>query len=208
MTQLVLPPLTLPFPQRLHPHAAEAAAVARAWAARTGLYAAPQVADRAYAQQCDRFAAWLYPTAPRDRLDALACVDLMMFLDDDHSDEDAPRPHALLASPLLDVVEEPMSRAWRARFRAHLADWNRVNEQIGSARTDSGAPPPPEEYVPWRRVSSTLYWHFDLIEYAHRHELSDVFVSGDLYRRLVECAVDIGAWTNDLFSAPKELSQG
>jgi hypothetical protein len=205
--QLTLPPLTLPFPQRLHPDADAAAAQARTWAARTGLYATPRTADRAYGQQCDRFAAWVYPAAPRDRLATLACLDLMMFLDDDHADEDAPRPHPLTASPLLAGVEEPMSPAWRSRFRENLAAWEQANIQSGARRADAG-PPPPEEYIPWRRISSALLWHFDLIEYADGRELPDAFLSTGLYRRLIESAADVIAWTNDLFSAPKELARG
>ncbi|WP_158835694.1 terpene synthase family protein [Streptomyces sp. NRRL S-350] len=205
---LVIPPFTLPFPQQLHPDAPRAADHARAWAARTGLYASAQLAERAYSQQCDQFAAWVYPTAPRDRLNTLSCLDLMMFLDDDHADEEAPRPHALTQTPLLSVIEKPMGPAWRARFRAHLADWNQVNIEAGIRRRQSAVPPAPGDYIPWRRISSTLLWHFDLIEYAQGHELADDFVAGSLYRSLIDCAADIAAWTNDLFSAPKELAAG
>ncbi|PSJ27104.1 hypothetical protein B7P34_19410 [Streptosporangium nondiastaticum] len=206
--QFVLPPLVLPFSQQLHSEAAEAAAHARAWAARTGLYATPQVADRAYRQLCDRFAAWVYPTAPRSRLDTLACLDLMMFLDDDHADEGAARLRPLTASPLLEVIEEPMSPVWCSRFRAHLAEWEQANVQAGFRRARSGPPPVLGEYVPWRRVSSTLIWHFDLVEYAHGFELPDDFLAGTLHHDVVDCAADVIAWTNDLFSAPKELSRG
>lgn len=99
------------------------------------------------------------------------------------------------------------SPAWRSRFRAHLAAWEQANIQAGARRAHS-SPPPLDEYVPWRRISSTLVWHFDLVEYADGHELPDTFLSTDLHRRLVDCAADVTAWTNDLFSAPKELSQG
>ncbi|MFF5900139.1 terpene synthase family protein [Streptomyces argenteolus] len=168
----------------------------------------PETAERAYQQQCDLFAAWVYPLAPEARLEALSCLDLMMFLDDDHADEGAVRRRPLTDSSLLEVVEEPMSSDWRARFRSHLSDWEGANARAARRRARSAPPQHLEEYLPWRRVSSTLFWHFDLVEYAQESELPAEFVSGSRYRALADCAADVIAWTNDLFSAPKELSRG
>ncbi|OZG69865.1 hypothetical protein BTA51_29000, partial [Hahella sp. CCB-MM4] len=100
-----------------------------------------------------------------------------------------------------------MSPPGRKSYRRHLADWDRTNTEAGSPRAHSARPPAPDEYVPWRRISSPVIWHFDLVEYARGRELPDGFVGGEAHRQLVECAADVAAWTNDLFSAPKELSR-
>lgn len=153
----------------------------------------------------------MYPTASLPRLVQLTAVDAWMFLADDHADEllavDGLISGGGILGEVLRGIEAEMSPQWRTRFRGHLDGWVRSNDQA-AARHRTCKVPPPEEYVPWRRVSGTLLWGFDLIEYALERELPVSTVSSSLYAELVEAAADVICWTNDLYSAPKEIQRG
>ncbi|MBM9624461.1 terpene synthase family protein [Streptomyces zhihengii] len=208
---LDVPDLNIPFTATLHPAVAAAGDHAITWAREAGLLEGKSAEERALREGHFRFASWMYPTASLSHLVQLTAVDAWMFLADDHADElrtiDGLISSGGILGEVLQRIEADMSPQWCTRFREHLADWVTSNEQAAT-RHHAQEVPSLEEYVPWRRVSGTLLWGFDLVEYATERELPAASVSSSAYAELVEAAADVICWTNDLYSAPKEIQRG
>jgi hypothetical protein len=217
LTALRRPVIELPFPSRQNPNARLVADRAMAWAERAGLLADREVRSRVECGALPWFAGWVYPDAPIDRLAVLAALDVVMFLDDDRADEVEHfagsfvdemlfgQPTGALAE-LLPALDRDMPPAWAARLRANMTAWVLTNWEAAVRHGD--APLSVDDYIPWRRAGGTMWWHFDLIEYAAGRELSPEFFGSPPYQGLTEAAADIACWTNDLFSVHKELARG
>lgn len=210
-----LPLVELPFPSKRNPGARLVADQVVAWAERAGLLADHAVRARLAHDAWLDFAVWTYPAAPAERLAAIAALDVLMFLDDDRADEAADGSGSLIGellaghtdlTDLLSTLDRGMSPGWSARLRADLAAWTTANREA-VARHATG-PPPLADYIGWRRLSVTAWWHFDLVEYAAGRELPPGFRESARHQLVTEAAADIIAWTNDLFSAPGELARG
>ncbi|WP_370942203.1 terpene synthase family protein [Amycolatopsis sp. cg5] len=213
---LRLPSVELPFLRQQNPSANQVADRTRAWADRAHLLSDRHIRATMTGDAWLHFAAYMYPFAHPDRLAAINALDLVMFLDDDQADHASVITDSLLdlmltglatgeLAELLPTLDRGMSPGWSARLRADLAAWADSNREA-AARHATG-PLPVADYITWRRISGTLWWHFDLIEYAHERELPPGFRETAQHQDLVEAAADIVCWTNDLHSARKELAR-
>lgn len=204
-----------------------------AWAQKVGLLSA-EAAEQARRERHIAFAGRVWPWAPPERLAELSRLALWMFVVDDRSDargddsgavdtelqammrivtcaqdvvpENAPGTVRVLAEVVPRLADQ-MSPAWSDRFRRHLAEWIRTNQDMIRRRVERSVPTP-HAYVAWRRVSGAVGWCFDLTEYAQDAELTELVWSSPACRQLRDTAADIICWTNDLYSLGKELRTG
>ncbi|WP_153450328.1 terpene synthase family protein [Streptomyces smaragdinus] len=204
-----------------------------AWAQKVGLLSA-EAAEQARRERHIAFAGRVWPWAPPERLAELSRLALWMFAVDDRSDargddsgevdtelqammrivtcaqeavpEQAPASVRVLAE-VVPRLTDRMSPAWGVRLRRHLAEWIYTNRDMIRRRAESSVPTP-RNYIAWRRVSGAVGWCFDLTEYAHDAELTELVWSSPACRRVRDSAADIICWTNDLYSLAKELRTG
>ncbi|WP_371478770.1 terpene cyclase [Kitasatospora sp. NBC_00315] len=100
-----------PFPFQVNPHAEEARGHLSAWARRTGLIRRESVVERFEHADFGWFAAMVYPTADRERLELMADWFAWLFLVDDQLDDgtvgrDLDRA-AAMTRELQEVLESP-----------------------------------------------------------------------------------------------------
>ncbi len=220
------------FPHRRSPHAAEAAALHRAWLERhpllsTGLghnvYAHWEVVD---------LAALGYPDAGPEEL-ALA-ADLMgfYFLFDDQFDGPLgrrPADVAVICSRLTGILHgappDPESAAetafadlWErsvlgmpARWRARAAynwEWYFASHPAEAAGRVSERPPDRDGYLVLRRGTAAMETIFDMIERLGRFDVPLAAHHHPVLRQLRQLAADIPSLSNDVRSYPKEAPTG
>ncbi|WP_377272438.1 hypothetical protein [Peterkaempfera sp. SMS 1(5)a] len=101
----------------------------------------------------------------------------------------------------------PMPAAWTARFTRNVLDFlhsYRRQAEVNSSREvlDDRA------YSAHRSSTVAMYTGADLIEYGTGRPVPEQLIVHPDVAVLRETAVNAIAWTNDLFSAPKEISVG
>lgn len=225
--------LSLPFPIHTNPHDATAEQHLCGWARQMGLVRTPEAGARFDAARFGIFSGYVHPDASPGRLALYSKWMAWQFLaDDQYADGSyrtaeswqsatdhlwpvfatgqAPEGASSLARALADIlgaVYPHMSARWRERFVKHVQEtFGAVVAENERRHTRTSATV--EEYVANRRAVSSVLPCFAIDEFMAGGELpEEVRVSGP-YQRLVQAATDVAAWTNDLYSWPKEEAAG
>ena len=119
----------------------------------------------------------------------------------------ADLPIVLALADLLSRTAPTMPQSWRNRFvvdmTAYLCSY-RTQATVNASRVALGE----EEYIEHRLSSGACFAVIDLIEFANHLPLPQEIVDTEVVRRLRRTTSNVVCWTNDLFSAPKEISRG
>ncbi|MFF5805101.1 terpene synthase family protein [Streptomyces sp. NPDC012746] len=230
-----VPDFHLPFGNSKHPQAARANAEATSWVLRHELVT--NAAEEFAGIGCGHLAGRVSGEASYDTIVLLAEWMAWSFvLDDQHdhlirkgqltawrpvtdaitayletgkADGAASLRNALVTGfiDLCDRILAGMPEGPAARYRAHVPLMLRsLDQEAGNRR--AGERPSLQDYILMRRHSSQLLPMMDMVEAGlgldlpqHIHDLPE-------FRAVVESAVDVISWGNDVFSLPKEYSCG
>ncbi|MET9885661.1 terpene synthase family protein [Streptomyces sp. NPDC006430] len=231
-----VPDFHLPFGNSKHPQAARANAESTSWALRHELVVS-QAADQFAGIGCGHLAGRVSGEVPYDRIVLLSEWMAWSFvLDDQHDhlirtgDVAAWRPvreaitqylatgrtntASARRNPLVnafvdlcDRILAGMSEGTAARYRAHVPLMLGSLDQEAGNR-GAGGRPTVQDYVLMRRHSSQLLPMMDMVEAGLGIDLPQHIHDLPAFQALVESAVDIISWGNDVFSLPKEHSCG
>ncbi len=115
---------------------------------------------------------------------------------------------AAVAEDLWPRTAERMPAAWRRRFADHLRA--SVEAFRWQARVRHSALPVPAipEYVTYRRLSFGAPIFYDMIDMVDSLSLPEAFYASRTWHDLMATTTDAMAWTNDIFSLPKDLADG
>jgi len=232
MESITRPEFYMPFaPPTPNPAEAEAEALLWEWIAEFDL--CPSAASRRQIQRSrpTQASAMMYPTAEIDVLAIGAQWSAFFFLVDDELDEGPagqdPAQCAKAVSALLSVFDDrtpdtPLGRAfadlwrrlsrdrsvtWRQAFRASVTRlwWNQYGETVDR---QAGRIPSLAEYLEFRRYAAGTPTFIDIVEPACRIELPAAIRHLPAFVELRNAAADQVCASNDLWSAPKELTHG
>jgi hypothetical protein len=224
--------LFCPFRHDVSPHAEAVQERSVGWARRFGLVARGR--ERSFAG--GRFgwlAAHTFPEAELEILQLVADWTTWLFALDDTCDRapDGKRPELLqrhvddfmavlngldgvTPSPLVGALTELRARlvphvtpAWMSRFLHSSLQYFEacVWEAENRAR---GVVPREEPYKVMRRFAGAVHTYLDLMELASRNYLPlDLRKDVDA-QRLAQAANNVACWSNDVYSAKKELGYG
>jgi 5-epi-alpha-selinene synthase len=230
-----LPSLYCPFRPAIHADAEQCNNRTRAWLSSTGLVRHPAGADRAAAARFGWLAARAYPWSSPEGLQLASDWATWLFMRDDLCDEGglradpmAMRRHCdamiriLLEGPTVSGGSDPHATALadlRARIM-RLGGYERLGRFVGpmvdyfeacvweAENRAAVAVPTIPEYIAMRRHTGgvmTCLAIADVID-GIRPSLADQ--QDPRVRRLIEIANDAICWSNDIFSAEKEMFQG
>lgn len=101
-----------------------------------------------------------------------------------------------------------MSDSWRRRFIDHLRAFLEACRWHARVRHGVAPAPTQREYVAYRRRSFGGGIFYDMIDMVEGQELPEAFYAGQTWRELAAASSDAMAWTNDIFSLPKDLADG
>ncbi len=224
--------LFCPFVHAVSPHAEAVQERSVGWARRFGLVASGR--ERSFA--AGRFgwlAAHTVPDAELEILQLVADWTTWLFALDDTCDRapDGKRPELLQEhvdhfmavlngvdgvepSPLVDALADLRARilphvtpAWMSRFMHSSLQYFEacVWEAENRAR---GVVPREESYKVMRRFAGAVHTYLDLMELASRNYLPLDLRKDAAAQRLAQAANNVACWSNDVFSAQKELGYG
>ncbi|MFE0251072.1 hypothetical protein [Streptomyces sp. NPDC059010] len=228
-TQLLVPDLALPFPERRSPHWAAAERAVLRWARTTGLAATAREADQMAAHAWGLCAAVATPRASRARLSRMGCWLAWMGVLDDTAESERSRAsfaeavkgiRAVLAGrpplgrhPLTAAFTDLHQRtrtlgspAWRTRHTetvAQLLD-GLVEEQHVKCQGLPGV----AQYVEQRRITGYMPLLYNLTEVVLRCEIPSAIRQTDSFTRLVTASIDAADFINDVHTLRKELAHG
>lgn len=235
LNSFTVPEFHLPFGNAKHPEAARANAEATAWVVGHDLVtdAVDQFAGIGFGHLAGRVSG----DVPYETVVLLAEWMAWSFVLDDQHDHvirtgelAAWRP---LADAIIDYVETGrtaqaavgrnplvrgftdlcdrilagMSEGTAARYRAHVPVMLRSLDQEAGNRGPAGRPTV-EEYVLMRRHSSQLLPMMAMVEAGLGIDLPRRVLDLPEFRSLVDSALDVISWGNDVFSLPKEHACG
>ncbi|MFI6005961.1 terpene synthase family protein [Streptomyces sp. NPDC051366] len=230
-----VPDFHLPFGNSKHPLAARANAEATSWALRHELVT--DAAEQFAGIGCGHLAGRVSGEVPYDTILLLAEWMAWSFVLDDQHDHlirtgelaawrpvtDAITQHldtgrtnrvSSRRNPLVngfvdlcDRILAGMSPGTAARYRAHVPLMLRSLDQEAGNR-GSGGRPSIQDYVLMRRHSSQLLPMMDMVEAGLGIDVPQRIHDLPAFQAVVESAVDIISWGNDVFSLPKEHACG
>ncbi len=229
-----LPELYYPFESRLSPHAIEVEGDNWIWLKRHGLLSSPAASTRVRAAEFGKLAARAYPEASLETLRLAAAWASWLFLRDDRCDEEGlgTEPALLkswsdehlriLAGTTRKRSTDPLAMArsdlgrrllakggtrWMVRFLSDVQDYfegsvweaeNRKARRVPALRT----------YIRLRDVTGAVKTCFHFYELSRANVLPIQARQDPALTRLMTLANRVICWSNDLFSAEKELAQG
>jgi Terpene synthase family 2, C-terminal metal binding len=203
------------------------------WVNHYGIADHPRARKRLEAIRVPDFVARAYPSAQAEDLDILLAWTTWAFLADDLADEQTDTAQVQLSElaarydsyvetlrhgsttlsgahyPLLNLRERIAKRGSAAclgRFADAAQDWFRSMHWEVSNRALQRQPSI-LEYLKERRVTVGMYTEFALFDVSHQTDASEL-LSDPTLKEMMEAASNIIAWSNDIFSYPKEAAQG
>ncbi|MBB5135309.1 hypothetical protein HNP84_005045 [Thermocatellispora tengchongensis] len=226
--------MRLPFPSRLNPFEAEAAAHTTAWARGIGLIGEGGDAERFAGESYARLVARLYPEASLPDLALAADLNSWFHVFDDQFElaevgrdpvlarRLAERAEALLRGEPPGPSAGPVLRGLadlgaRMRIRAGDAWWDRFSRNLRQCldaalwEVDNRACdkiPDPETYVAKKLDIAYVPPSFDVIELVEHFEVPPAIRLSPEYTTLLHEAGHIVVCTNDLIGLRRELAQG
>ncbi|KAH7910078.1 isoprenoid synthase domain-containing protein [Hygrophoropsis aurantiaca] len=149
-------------------------------------------------------AAVCYPRADPTQLRFATDFLSLLISADDHGYDGTYDPFAHLSDRLSRAGYR--NPAWCMRFHRSLRAYREARNHLAQ-NAQSDVVPDLESYVELRRDASGFRMAFDLVEYAGGLELPEQ-VFGPAMLRLIECACDIVAWSEDIASCARVQSAG
>ncbi|KOU16678.1 lyase [Streptomyces sp. WM6372] len=230
-----VPDFHLPFGNSKHPLAARANTEATSWA--LGHELVTDAAEQFTAIGCGHLAGRVSGDVPYETIVLLAEWMAWSFVLDDQHDhlirtgelaawrpvtdainqylatgrtsQPSSRRNPLVGGfiELCDRILDGMSAGTAARYRTHVPQMLHSLDQEAGNR---GAPrrPSVQDYVLMRRHSSQLLPMMDMVEAGLGIDLPQHVHDLPAFRAVMESAVDIISWGNDVFSLPKEHACG
>lgn len=230
-----VPDFHLPFGNSKHPLAARANAEATSWALHHELVTTG--AEQFTGIGCGHLAGRVSGEVPYETIVLLAEWMAWSFVLDDQHDHLIRTGELAAWRPVTDAITEylktgrtttPSSRrnplvngfvdlcdrilaglsaGTAARYRAHVPMMLRSLDQEAGNRASAGRPSI-QDYVLMRRHSSQLLPMMDMVEAGLGIDLPQAVHDLPAFQAVVESAVDIISWGNDVFSLPKEHACG
>ncbi|NUP20331.1 MAG: hypothetical protein HOZ81_30435 [Streptomyces sp.] len=228
-TQLSVPDLSLPFPERRSPHRAAAERAVLRWARTTGLTATVREADRLASHAWGLCAAVATPRASRARLSLMGCWLAWMGMLDDTAETqrsrasfaeavkgiravlagEPPLGHHPLTAAFTDLhlrTRRLGSPAWRRRHAGTTAQL--LDGLVEEQRVKRQGLPGVAQYVEQRRITGYMPLLYNLTEVVLRCEIPPAIRQTDAYARLVTASIDAADFINDVHTLRKELAHG
>lgn len=233
-TQSSLSTLYCPIPPVQSPYRAEADRRLQAWVRRYRLAETSKLARRLEHIRVTDFVARAYPDASPTDLDTVLAWTAWAFLADDRADEetdarkvdlaalgslyadyistlrDGTRGSAQECAALLDIRARVLARggsACLARFASAVEDWFASLHWEVTNRAE-GMNPTIRAYMVRRRVTVGMYTEFALFDLTHQASDVDALFRDAELAKMMEASSNVIAWSNDIFSYPKEAIQG
>ncbi|MFB6806122.1 terpene synthase family protein [Streptomyces sp. NPDC056387] len=230
-----VPDFHLPFGNSKHPLAARANSEATSWALRHELVA--DAAEQFTAIGCGHLAGRVSGEVPYDTVVLLAEWMAWSFVLDDQHDHLIRKGELAAWPPVTDAITQylatgrvngassrrnplvrgfidlcdrilaGMSTGTAARYRAHVPLMLHSLDQEAGNR-GARRRPSVQEYILMRRHSSQLLPMMDMVEAGLGIDLPQHVHDHPAFQAVVESAVDIISWGNDVFSLPKEHACG
>ncbi|AXI76735.1 terpene synthase family protein [Peterkaempfera bronchialis] len=104
-------------------------------------------------------------------------------------------------------ITGPMPPAWTERFTRNVLDFLHSYRRQATVNASRNVLDD-RDYSAHRSATVAMYTGADLIEYGSARPIPEHLISHPEVAALREAATNAIAWTNDLFSAPKEISVG
>ncbi|KAJ7258173.1 isoprenoid synthase domain-containing protein [Mycena rebaudengoi] len=234
-TQFQLPRLldaVSAFELKTNPHHEAAEKAMYAWFDSYNVYRGAK-RDEYLAQEYGLLCAWVYPeTQSQAHLETCIALNLWLFAYDDMADEsdldqegaklsadisiqvlrdpDGPEPKFRFARMLKDIYKRIRSNANESccrRFSAACEQYTQASVSQTMYRIDGGLPTV-DEFIILRRDTSAVKLLFAFVEYAMDLNIPDAVHDEMRLASVVEAAMDICAWNNDLCSFNNEQSHG
>jgi avermitilol synthase len=210
----------------------------KTWSRATGMVSDGPNGDAFDSVLLHRLAAWTYPYATGADLDLMAdWMGWFFAFDDilDDTEEGCDQDFAARTAKIINSVYtgvpsgSPPSQElrpyrvaiedlWRRTTEGMPPDWcrrvaNDMVEYVNSYRSQalinaSRRALDEQSYRTHREISSAVYVSLDIGEVASGNPLSESLLVHPHIRTAREAAANTVAWSNDLYSAPKELSLG
>jgi 5-epi-alpha-selinene synthase len=234
LDHFVIPDIYCPFPSLISPHLEQVQTHAQEWLNAIGLVPQGMAPSPFLTSDVPWMVCSIYPNAGLQEL--FLCCDWYNwgFTYDDLCDNSGlgRRPHELdqiyahllavfqssppapvrelMAAALSDIwqrARQLTSATWQQRFARHHADYlagqrqeavNRLSQQI----------PNVQAYIKNRRPASASTAVLDLIELVQHIEIPAEVYESQPFQTMLNSVYDIIAWTNDIYSLPKELAYG
>ncbi|QDY77924.1 terpene synthase family protein [Streptomyces qinzhouensis] len=234
-TALRMPALYCPFPDHVHPDAAEIDRASLNWLDAYGLLTDPEVRARFGRSRIGRLASRTTPHADTELVRLHADWQMWLFAFDDVRSEEAgagaqPGPMARSMASFLRILQDPETRVGEEDpFTAALRDLRRRVAAVGSEvqvdrfvtsvlgywfaqvweagnRADS-VWPAVEEYTAMRVHTGAVPTCLALIDVIGRFELPTAELARPDVRALTAKVVNVVCWANDIHSYEKEAAR-
>ncbi|MEU1134380.1 hypothetical protein ABZ383_31740 [Streptomyces sp. NPDC005900] len=232
LSALVVPPLSFPFPARLHPDADALEQHLLDWM-RTHRLAPSGVEGTSRRQQMvSRVGAWLSPLGPTDRVALASCMILWMATLDDRTIDPVARTgevitlaHHWLAFDRI-LMRDPRHQP-ETPLESALQDlWQRLSSVAGPgqlarlhqgllilchgftaevAHATSGRPPTLAQYQHIRHATSGLRLYTVILEIAGGFELPLPVAQDPEIQALTTLAIEIVTTTNEIVTCPSDV---
>jgi hypothetical protein len=227
--------LHCPFPSALNPGTEAAHRHTRSWAQRFGLVSSANIERQVATERFTWLVGGFFPHALPRELDLISDFTSWLFWHDDVCDETTlgedpttlrhqfdwllgvltrrkpVRPRDAFDHAFADLRDRfeaaAPSPGWFARFVTSVQQyfeggvWEAVNRQRQVV-------PSLDVYVAMRGHAGGMYIYRDFVELVLRAELPLCARAHPAMARLVQIAVNVACWHNDLFSLQKELAYG
>lgn len=235
--ELTVPPFDLPHSHQLRAGVDTVQADISAWARRQGLLLTPRDAAVFDAARLGWLTCATYPHADDTTIALTGHWFAWYFLFDDILDgtrdgldvdytesvihaltgvfAGADRPHP---SPLVEACRRALTDLWDRTAAAATSAWQDrfvrdFTAYLTAHRTqaeinNTGVPPDEHTYVPLRRHAGAMWTCEDVIEITTGLPVDDELLTHPDIHAMREATANLVLWSNDLWSAPKELSSG
>ncbi|KAJ7100872.1 terpenoid synthase [Mycena belliarum] len=208
----------LPFSLKENPYHKAAEIKAYTWFDSYAVYT-DHKREKFFSHDYGTLCAWAYPeTSTQSHLETCIAFNLWLFAYDDMADESGLRQSAdglkLGGDISIQVLTDTDVAVPKFKFARMLQDFVeafKVYTQASLCQTSyrvQANTPTIDEFIQIRRNSSGLKLVFAFIEYAMDLDIPDGIYNTPILNSLVEAAVDIVAWNNDICSFNNEQSHG
>ncbi|MEV4315478.1 hypothetical protein [Actinocrispum sp. NPDC049592] len=237
MDHIAYPGLNVPFEEQISAFVDETEGHLSSWARGSGMIADEQNGVRFDSMLLGRLAARTYPMADQRSLFTLADWMGWFFLFDDTLDDTSEGRDIRYVRPIVRALDRilhqdpirlefegdsPVSLAladlWRRTARSMPASWRKrfvrnmsayLYAYVTQAEVNTSRRALTEEsYVLHRLRSGAGFASIDLIEFAQNASLPDDLHQRPELQTLKETTSNVVCWSNDVFSAPKEITRG
>ncbi|OKH45044.1 terpene synthase [Calothrix sp. HK-06] len=234
MEKFIFPDLYCPFPSQVNKYVDVLEEYALEWVTRFNLLKDEFSYQRLYKSKFYFLAAGAYPYSQLEELKIANDLLNWVFIWDDQCDasglgkepellevfhkrfleilngleltnKDVPLTHAL--SDLRQRILQKMSRTWFLQLVCGFESWFNAYEQEAMIRAQN-ITPDLDTYIKLRRSSVGVGIFLTLSEMCHQLNISDSLRNHNVIKKLNLMTGDIIAWSNDIFSAPREIESG